>query len=70
MADWPIGLIGLGYTQICVARGNVSWGSEDDAAGVLGLWYRERDNDYYLHASKTAGDDMGVCKLKLLMFYS
>ena len=64
MADWPSGLSRLGYTQIFVARGNVSWGSKKNyATGVLRLWYRERDNDYCLHASKTAGDDMGVCKV-------
>ena len=52
------------YTQICVARGNVSWGSEDNAAaGELQLWYRERDNDYYLCASKTTGVCMKVCKV-------
>ena len=54
----------LGYTQICVARGSVSWGSEDnDAAGELQLWYRERDNNYRLRASKTAGDVIVVCKV-------
>ena len=54
----------LGYTQICVARGSVSWGSKDkDAAGELQLWYRERDNNYYLYASRTAGVDILVCKV-------
>ena len=53
----------LGYTQICVARGSVSWGSKDDAAGELELWYRKRENDYCLYASKTAGDAMPVCKV-------
>ena len=56
------------YTHICVARGNVSWGpswrSKDNAAaGELQLWYRKRDNDYYLYASKTTGDCMKVCKV-------
>ena len=53
-----------GDTQICVAHGIVSWGSEDnDAAGELQLWYHERDNHYRLCASKTAGDDVTVCKV-------
>ena len=63
MADW-LSLLSLGYTQICVARGSVSWGSKDnDEARQLQLWYREWDNKYYLYASKTAGDDMAVCKV-------
>ena len=54
----------LGYTQICVARGSVSWGSEhNDPAGELQLWYRERDNRYDLYASRTEGDDILVCKV-------
>ena len=54
-----------GYAQIHdVVRGTVSWGSEDnDAAGELQLWYHERDNYYCLYASKTARDDMAVCKV-------
>ena len=54
-----------GYTQIhAVVRGTVSWGSNDnDAAGELQLWYHERDNYYCLYASKTARDDMAVCKV-------
>ena len=39
-------------------------GSKDnDAAGALQLWYRERDNDYYLYARKTEGDWESVCKV-------
>ena len=54
----------LGYTQICVARGSVSWGSKDkDAAGELQLWCHERDNNYCLNASTTAGVNMTVCKV-------
>ena len=54
----------LGFTQICVARGSVSWGSEDNAAaGELKLWYREEDNNYSLYASKRAGVDILVCKV-------
>ena len=53
-----------GYTQICVARGTVSWGSKDNnAAGELQLWYRERDNNYCLYASKTARNETLVCKV-------
>ena len=47
-----------------VARGSVSWGSEDnDAAGELQLWCHERDHDYCLYASNTEGDRMVVCKI-------
>ena len=61
MASW---LSHEGSTQICVARGTVSWGSKDnDAAGELQLWYHERDDDYCLYASKTARDNMEVCKV-------
>ena len=53
-----------GFTQICVARGLVSWGSKDnDAAGGLQLWYRERDNNYCINARKTARGDALVCKV-------
>ena len=53
-----------GYTQICVARGTVFLGSKDnDAAGDLQLWYRERDNYCCLYAGKTAGNDKAVCKV-------
>ena len=64
MADLLSCLSHEGYTQICVARGNVSWGSEDnDETGELQLLYYEGDNDYYFYASKTAGLDMAVCKV-------
>ena len=64
MDDWFSLLSQLGFTQICVARGNVSWGSKDnDEAGELQFWYRETDNYYRLYASKTARDDMAVCKV-------
>ena len=54
----------LGYTQICVARGTVSWESEDnDEVGELQLWYHERDNDYCINARKTARLDILVCKV-------
>ena len=60
---WLSWLRQLGYTQICVARGIVSRGSEDnDAAGELQLWYREKDNRYYPYVRNTAGDDL-VCKV-------
>ena len=53
-----------GFTQICVARGSVSWGSKDkDEAGELQLLYREGDNKYCIYASKTAGVDILVCKV-------
>ena len=61
MADW---LSRSGFTLICVARGTVSWGSKDnDAAGELQLRYRERGNDYYINARKTARGDKMVCKV-------
>ena len=64
MAGWLSRLSEWGYTQICVAHGIVSWGSEDnDAAGQLQLWYRERDNNCYLYAGNTAGVDTAVCKV-------
>ena len=63
MAFWLGYLSQCGYTQICVARGTVSWGSKVGAAGELRLWYDERENEYCLYASKTAGDDMAVCKV-------
>ena len=65
MAHWFNRLSRSGYTQIHdVVRGTVSWGSKDnDAAGELQLWYHERDNYYCLYASKTARDDMAVCKV-------
>ena len=54
----------LDYTQICVAHGEASWGSEDnDEAGELQLWYRERDNNYCINARKTARGDKLVCKV-------
>ena len=61
MADL-LSLLSLsGYTQICVARGSVSWGSKDnDEAGELQLWCHERDKNYFLYAS--TGDEM-VCKV-------
>ena len=53
-----------GYTKICVARGTVSWESEDnDEVGELQLWYHERDNDYCINARKTARRDILVCKV-------
>ena len=66
MAFWLSRLSWLsheGFTQICVARGNVSWGSKDDAAGELQLWYHESDDDYCFYASKTARDKMAVYKV-------
>ena len=64
MAGWLRSLSQLGYTQICVARGTVSWGSGDnDEAGELQLWYRERDNDYCINTGETARGDKMVCKV-------
>ena len=63
MADWLSRLNRSSYTQICVARGIVSWESKDDKAGALRLWYRESDNDYCLSASRTVGRDIVVCKV-------
>ena len=52
----------FGFTQICVARGNVSWGSkDDDEVGELQL--RERDNRYYVYVGKAAGGGWLVCKV-------
>ena len=64
MAFWFSWLSRDGFTQICVARGIVSWGSKDnDEAGELQLWNREWDNKYCLYASKTAGRGVSVCKV-------
>ena len=61
MAEW---LSSKDYTQICVARGSVSLGSEDnDAAGELQLWYSERYKKYFIKARKTTGNDTAVCKV-------
>ena len=57
MADWLSRLSLWGFTQICVARGSVSWGS-DSKAGELQLWYHERNNNYHLYAGETY-----VCKV-------
>ena len=72
MAGWLRAFSRSGYTQICVTRGSVSWGSKDnDEAGELQLWCHERDNEYCLYASKTAGDAMAVCKvIDVLLFTS
>ena len=63
MAEWLSWLSQLGGTQICLARGSVSWGSKDSAAGELQLWCHEGGNHHYLYASKTAGVDILVCKV-------
>ena len=70
MADWLLSHdpSQYGYTQICVARGNVSWGIEavsenTEAAGELRLFYRESDNACCIYVSKTAAVDIGVCKV-------
>ena len=62
MADW---LSLDGYTRInCVARGTVSWGSEDnDEAGELQLWYRGWDNSYCINARKRESGGRSVCKV-------
>ena len=53
-----------GFTQICVARGTVSWGSADnDEVGELQLWCHKRNNGYCINASQTAGDGVRVCKV-------
>ena len=63
-SHWLSRLSQWGFTQICVARGKVSWGSkDDDAAGELQLWCNERGNHYYLYAGNTAGVDLAVCKV-------
>ena len=62
MADWSRL---SGYTPICAAHGTESWVSEDDeAAGVLQLWYNERENDYRIYVSNTEADyGMVVCNV-------
>ena len=48
--------------QICVARGIVSWGGEDGAAGELQLWDHESLNEHYIYTRKKEGDCKTVCK--------
>ena len=63
MAGW-LSLLSLGYRQISVAHGIVSWGSKDnDEARQLQLWYRETDNYYCLYASNTNGEEILVCNV-------
>ena len=52
-----------GYTQICVARGIVALGSEDEAAIELELWYSESTDKYCIFISKAAGVGQAVCKV-------
>ena len=52
----------VGFAQVCVARGIVSWGSEDDAPGELQLWYNKNSNQYSIYA-KTADYGREVCKV-------
>ena len=52
-----------GFTQICVARGIVSWGSEDGAARELQLWYSEILNKHRIYTRKTTGGCCAVCKV-------
>ena len=63
MAEWGSVLSQKGFTQIFVARRTVSWGSNDDAAGELEIWYHERRNVYLIYAGNTEGDGMVVCKV-------
>ena len=54
------------FTHICVARGIVSWGSKDDAAGELQLWKRETTKNNYIYcinARKWVSGDLSVCKV-------
>ena len=64
LGGFSLRLSELGYTQICVARGTVSWGREDDTAEELQLWYHDGENKSFFYASQTAGvDTMWVCKV-------
>ena len=60
---WLSQLSWEGFTQICVARGIVSRGIEDGAAGELQLWYNEILNKHRIYTRKTAGGDCAVCKV-------
>ena len=62
MADLHSVLSRWGFTQICVARGIVSRGSEDGAAGELQLWYHESWKQYRICTRKTAKGDEMVCR--------
>ena len=59
-----------GYTQICVARGIVSWGSEYGAAGELQLWYHESKNEYRIYTRKTAGGVLLEVKSKNINIFT
>ena len=55
-----------GYTQICMARGTLSRGSEDnDEAGELQLSCHERNNNYFINyvTRKRASCALLVCKV-------
>ena len=45
-----------------MARGIVSWGSKDGAAGELQLWCHKSRNKYCINTRKTAGDSEVVGK--------
>ena len=53
----------LGYIQICVVRGIVTWGSVGEAGRELQLWYSGSKNKYCIFISKTAGVGQAVCKV-------
>ena len=44
-------------------HGEPCHGGDNGEATELQLWYRERDNDYCINASSTAGDGVRVCKV-------
>ena len=50
------------FTQVCVARGIVSWGSEDGAPAELQLWYNKNSKQYGI-CVKTSDYGEEVCKV-------
>ena len=64
LSSFTISQLGfVGLTQICRAKGIVSWGNKDDAEGELQLWYHETDEKYLIRAEQTGGSKVVVCRV-------
>ena len=56
-------LVQEGSALLCVARGTVEWERFYNAAGVLQLWYDQRNNGYFIKSSNIADFRTVVCKV-------